>query len=169
MFTCDRIRGHTKTMLLLSFYLINFFSWKLLLFFHVRGCSGMFRHVPECSMFLVLSTPVWKATQAWLGGKSCLAHINPSNFQQPLQPLLLRYTAENLQVTRIELLLTNLSKSELFWCLQKLMTWLTIAKGLLETYGRKKIWLWRSVHGTHARPFEHPHFKLLWHLFIQNR
>ena len=33
----------TKTMLLLSFYLINFFSWKLLLFFHVPGCSGMLR------------------------------------------------------------------------------------------------------------------------------
>ena len=57
----------TKTMLLLSFYLINFFSWKLLLFFHVPGCSGMFRnvpgcsgmfrHLPECSMFRVLSTP----------------------------------------------------------------------------------------------------------------
>ena len=31
-------------MLFLSFYLINFFfSWKLLLFFHVPGCSGMFR------------------------------------------------------------------------------------------------------------------------------
>ena len=28
-----------------------FFSWKLLLFFHVRGCSGMFRNVPECSVF----------------------------------------------------------------------------------------------------------------------
>ena len=34
-----------------------FFSWKLLLFFHVSGSSGMFRPVPECSMFLVLSTP----------------------------------------------------------------------------------------------------------------
>ena len=36
----------TKTMSLLS--LINFFSLKLLLYFHVPGCSGMFR---------VLSTP----------------------------------------------------------------------------------------------------------------
>ena len=28
----------------------------LFLFFHVPGCSGMFRHVPECSVFRVLST-----------------------------------------------------------------------------------------------------------------
>ena len=40
----------TKTMLLLSFYLIIIFSWKLLLFFHVPACSGMFRNVP-CSWF----------------------------------------------------------------------------------------------------------------------
>ena len=37
--------------------LLYFFSWKLFLFFHVPGCSGMFRHVPECSVFQVLSTP----------------------------------------------------------------------------------------------------------------
>ena len=37
----------TKTMLLLSFYLIVIlFLWKLLLFFHVPGCSGMSRNVP---------------------------------------------------------------------------------------------------------------------------
>ena len=46
-------------MLLLSFYLINFFSWKLLLFFHVPGCSGMLWNVPECSMFRVLSTSLF--------------------------------------------------------------------------------------------------------------
>ena len=28
------------------------------MFRDVPGCSGMFRHVPECSVFLVLSTPV---------------------------------------------------------------------------------------------------------------
>ena len=40
----------TKTMLLLSFYLINFFFlWKLPLFLHVPGCFGMFMDVPECS------------------------------------------------------------------------------------------------------------------------
>ena len=54
----------TKTMLLLSFYLINFFSWKLLLFFHVPGCSGIFRHVPECyGMFHVpdfIDAPVFR-------------------------------------------------------------------------------------------------------------
>ena len=38
--------------------LLYLFSWKLFLFFHVLGCSGMFRHVPECSVFRVLSTPV---------------------------------------------------------------------------------------------------------------
>ena len=37
-----------KTMLLLSFYLINFFFMKITLIF---SCSGMFRHDPECSMF----------------------------------------------------------------------------------------------------------------------
>ena len=36
--------------------LLYSFSWKLFFFLHVPGCSGMFRHVPECSMFLVLST-----------------------------------------------------------------------------------------------------------------
>ena len=39
----------TKIILLLLFYYI-FFSWKLFLFFHVPGCSGMFRNVP-CSGF----------------------------------------------------------------------------------------------------------------------
>ena len=34
-----------------------------------------------------------------MGGKSCFFHTDPSNFQQLLQLLLLRYTAENLQVT----------------------------------------------------------------------
>ena len=37
--------------------------------------------------------------QAWLGGKSCFSHTNPSNFQWLLQLLLFRYTAEYLQVT----------------------------------------------------------------------
>ena len=36
--------------------LFIYFFLKIILFFHVPGCSGMFRHVPECSMFLVLST-----------------------------------------------------------------------------------------------------------------
>ena len=38
----------TKIILLLLFYYI-FFSWKLFLFLHVPGSSGMFRDVPECS------------------------------------------------------------------------------------------------------------------------
>ena len=37
-----------------------------------------------------------------------------------------------------QLTLTNLSKSKLFWCLQKLMTCRTIAKGLLETQHARK-------------------------------
>ena len=48
-------------MLLLSFYLINFFFHENYFYFFmfrdVPGCSGMFRHVPECSMFRLLSTP----------------------------------------------------------------------------------------------------------------
>ena len=44
------ISNFTKTMLLLSFYFINFFSMKIAFIF---SCSGMFRHVPECSMFHV--------------------------------------------------------------------------------------------------------------------
>ena len=51
-------------MLLLSFYLINFFFHEnyfyFIMFRDVPGCSGMFgmfRHVPGCSVFRVLSTP----------------------------------------------------------------------------------------------------------------
>ena len=42
---------------------------------------------------------VWKTNQALLS-KSCFSHINPSNFWQLLQSLLLSYRAENLQVTK---------------------------------------------------------------------
>ena len=45
-------------LLSLLFYLFIFM--KMFFFFMFRDvpvCSGMFRHVPECSMFLVLSTP----------------------------------------------------------------------------------------------------------------
>ena len=45
---------------------------------------------------------VWKTTQTWLGGKSCFSHTNPSNFQRPLRSQLLKYTAENLQVTLLK-------------------------------------------------------------------
>ena len=31
--------------------------------------------------------------------KSCFSHTNASNFRRPLQSLLLRYTAENAQVS----------------------------------------------------------------------
>ena len=44
----------TKTMLLLSFFKINFSFHEN---YFIFSCSGMFRDVPECSMFLVLSTP----------------------------------------------------------------------------------------------------------------
>ena len=33
---------------------------------------------------------VWKTMQAWLGGKSCFSHTNPSNFRRPLQSLRLK-------------------------------------------------------------------------------
>ena len=35
----------------------------------------------------------------WIHGKSGFSHTNASNFWRPLQSLLLRYTAENAQVT----------------------------------------------------------------------
>ena len=44
----------TKIILLLFFF--NFFFHEKF-FFYVPGFSGMFRHVPECSVFQVLSTP----------------------------------------------------------------------------------------------------------------
>ena len=40
----------TKIILSLLFHCIY-------LFFHVPGCSGMLRHVPECSLFRILSMP----------------------------------------------------------------------------------------------------------------
>ena len=44
----------------LLLYLFNFFMKITFIFFMFRdflGCSGMFRNVPECSVFQVLSTP----------------------------------------------------------------------------------------------------------------
>ena len=48
----------TKISLLLLFYYIFFHKnyFYFCIFRDVPGCSGMFRHVPECSMFLVLLT-----------------------------------------------------------------------------------------------------------------
>ena len=37
----------------------------------------------------------------WLGGERCFSHTNPSNTPRLLQSLILRYTAENLQVTQL--------------------------------------------------------------------
>ena len=45
----------TKIILLLLFYYIFFFMKIIFIF----SCSGMFRDVPRCSMFLVLSTPLF--------------------------------------------------------------------------------------------------------------
>ena len=44
-------------------YVIYFVIINLLHFFFIKityifSCSGMFRNVPECSVFLVLSTPI---------------------------------------------------------------------------------------------------------------
>ena len=59
-------------MLLLSFFLINFFFMKITFIFScsgmfrdVPGCSGMFPNVPECSMFRVLSTPPHNLMGSW--------------------------------------------------------------------------------------------------------
>ena len=90
-------------LLLLLFYLFTFFL-KISLFFHVTGCSGMFRNVPECSMFRVLSTAtIWRqiiltilysSLKSVLGlciilQKSCFAflgmvHIDAMQARQPL-------------------------------------------------------------------------------------
>ena len=48
------------TLLSLFYYIYIFFHEDYCYFFMFRdvpGCSGIFRHVPECSVFLVLSTP----------------------------------------------------------------------------------------------------------------
>ena len=37
---------------------------KIISFFHVPGCSDMFRNVPECSVFWVLSTPYMSCLRA---------------------------------------------------------------------------------------------------------
>ena len=43
---------------------------------------------------------IWKTMQALLDGKSCFSYsTDASNFRLPLQSLLLRYTAENSQIT----------------------------------------------------------------------
>ena len=38
------------------------------MFRDVPECPGMFRNVPGCSMFLVLSTPSWVLEQGFLDG-----------------------------------------------------------------------------------------------------
>ena len=42
---------------------------------------------------------VRKTMQVLLDGKSCFSETNASKIWRPLQSLLLRYTAENIQVT----------------------------------------------------------------------
>ena len=76
---------------------------------------------------------VWKAAQAWLGCKSYFSHTNRSNFQWPLQSLhwyirLKIYCLLKFNML-FQLLLTNFSKSELFFVYKKLITWPIIAKG----------------------------------------
>ena len=68
--------------------------------------------------------------QAWLDGKSCFPHANASNFQQPLQSLLLRYTAENAQVSNFKYALSACA-SKIFqkWTV-KLIQWSSHAKSL---------------------------------------
>ena len=52
-----------------------FFSMKIIFIF---SCSGMFRHVPECSVFRTLSTPVLK--KACCACKIVVLPIKPINF-----------------------------------------------------------------------------------------
>ena len=47
----------TLLLILKNYFIIIFSFMKIIFIFHVPGCSGMFRHVPQCSVFLVLSTP----------------------------------------------------------------------------------------------------------------
>ena len=57
----------TKNILLLLLLLLLFFLFYLFFFFmesiFIFSCSGMFREVPECSVFLVLSTPPCSMTK----------------------------------------------------------------------------------------------------------
>ena len=75
----------TRIILLLFFYLINFFFMKIVFVF---SCSGMFRDVPECSVFRVLSTPSLQCRRI-LGGRNLVrvrvrdnvvAAMYPNNF-----------------------------------------------------------------------------------------
>ena len=54
-----------QIILLLLFYYIFFHEnyFYFFMFRDVPGCSGMFRYVPECSVFRVLSTAVVEASQ----------------------------------------------------------------------------------------------------------
>ena len=50
-------------------------------------------------IFRNLVGSVWKPLKHDWVTKVFFSHTNPSNFQRPLQSLLLTYVAENLQVT----------------------------------------------------------------------
>ena len=52
-----------KNYFIIIIILLYFFSWKLFLFLHVPGCSEMFRDVPACSVFRVLSTAFLQGVQ----------------------------------------------------------------------------------------------------------
>ena len=60
----------------------------MFLFLHVPGFSGMFRNVPGCSMFLVLSTPLMRMVF-----KSLETFLNRFNF-----PSLMRCKAKLLEI-----------------------------------------------------------------------
>ena len=67
-----------KNFIIIIIILFIYFFLKIILFFHVQVCSGMFRHVPECSMFLVLST----APQTSCGVCFCSSRIHFSPHEQ---------------------------------------------------------------------------------------
>ena len=65
--------------------LLYIFFMKIILFFHVPECSGMFRNVPECSMFQVLSTPILKLSTVFV----LLSNLSSLT----LNPVYLKWTA----------------------------------------------------------------------------
>ena len=59
------------------FTYLLFIFWKIIIFFHVPGCSVMFRDIPKCSVFLVLSTP-------YIYFDSSVIHVSQKLFERSL-------------------------------------------------------------------------------------
>ena len=103
---------------------------------------------------------LWKATEAWLGGKSYFSHTNPFNFQRPLQSL---YTAENLLVTKIWYALSF--PTELFSCLQKVDHVTHYCKKKKNPTGEWEVWVEVCLWGLKTLTFAtqtHPQGAFPW-------